>query len=154
GTTAARIERQVAEVDAARPPSPDDLDRPAAAAWLARLDALQTPAWETLMIGAAIAIAFFETAQKAITSAVGDGGADLTNRLHVGLGGNESAEAGVAVQHLADVARANSSVTAALEGRASLEGVRAADAGFAEELDRVIERFGHRAPAELELAND
>src|SRR5204862_4330229 len=153
GTTAARIERQVAEVDATRPSSPDDLTRPAAAAWLARLDALQTPAWESLMIGAAIAIAFFETAQKTITSAVGDAGADLTNRLHVGLGGNESAEAGFAVQHLADVARANSSVTAAIEHRVSIDEVRAADTGFAAELDRVIDRFGHRAPAELELAN-
>jgi len=153
-TTAARIERQIAEVDAAQPSSPDDLDRPAAAAWLARLEALQTPAWETLMIAATIAIALFETTQKAIASAVGEAGADLTNRLHVGLGGNESAEAGIAVQRLADIARASAAVTSALERRASIDEVRVADAGFARELDRVIGRFGHRAPAELELAND
>src|SRR2546423_10377564 len=48
-TTVARIERQLAEVDAARPSLPDDLDRPAAAAWLARLGGLQTPAWGALM---------------------------------------------------------------------------------------------------------
>ena len=153
-TTAARVERQIAEVEAARPSSPDHLDRPAAAAWLERLEALQTPAWESLMIGAAIAIALFEATQKAIVSAIGDAGADLTNRLHVGLGGNESAEAGIAVQHLAASARASAAVTAALEARASLDDVRAADAGFAAELGRVIDRFGHRAPAELELAND
>jgi phosphohistidine swiveling domain-containing protein len=151
-TCAARIERQLADVDRARPDDPDKVSLAEAAAWLDRLEAMQTECWETLMIGAALGAAFHEATEKAVTRFVGEDGRDLTNRLHVGLGGNESAEAGRAVRTLAAAARAEPDVAAAIEASATVEEILAAPA-FAASFGQVISRFGHRAPAELELAN-
>jgi pyruvate,water dikinase len=151
-TCAARIEGQLADVDRARPEDPDKVSLAEAAAWLDRLEALQTQSWETLMIGAALGAAFHEATEKAVTHFVGDDGRDLTNRLHVGLGGIESAEAGRAVRTLAAAARAEPEVAAAIEASAPVEEILAAPA-FAAAFGQVISRFGHRAPAELELAN-
>jgi phosphohistidine swiveling domain-containing protein len=152
GTTAARIDRQLAEIDAARPDDPDKVDLFTAATWLDRLEALQAPCWETLMIGAAIAAAFYEAIEKALNRFVGEGGRDLSNRLHVGLGGNESAESGRAIRTLADAARAEPGVEAAIEAGAPLAEILGAPE-FAVAFGEVIRRFGHRAPAELELSN-
>jgi pyruvate,water dikinase len=105
------------------------------------------------MIGAAVAIAFFESTEKALVRFVGEGGRDLTNRLHVGLGGNESAESGRAIGILAEIARAEPATAAAIESGAGVDEVMATSERFAAELARVVARFGHRAPAELELAN-
>lgn len=149
-----RINDQVDAVHRARPSNPDSVSLHEASAWLARLDALQVPAWETLIIGASIAIAFFESTEKAITKTVGESGRDLTNRLHVGLGGNESAESGLAIRRLAEVARAVPAVHRAVEAGSPIGDIWELDSGFRAELQRVIDRFGHRAPAELELAND
>ena len=151
-TAAARIDQQRAEIHAARPEDPDKVELPEAARWLERLEAMQTACWETLMIGAALGAAFHEATDKAITRFVGDDGRDLTNRLHVGLGGNESAEAGRAVRTLATAARAEPDVAVAIEAGAPVEEILAAPA-FAAAFGEVIARFGHRAPAELELAN-
>jgi phosphohistidine swiveling domain-containing protein len=151
-TCAARIERQLADVDRARPEDPDKVSLAEAAAWLDRLEAMQTECWESLMIGAALGAAFHEATEKAVTRFVGNNGRDLTNRLHVGLGGNESAEAGRAVRTLAAAARAEPEVAAAIEASAPVEEILAAPA-FAASFGEVISRFGHRAPAELELAN-
>jgi phosphohistidine swiveling domain-containing protein len=153
GSCQQRITNQLAAIVAVRPDHPDTLTLAEAHDWLERLEALQEPAWETLMIGTAIAIAFFETAEKAISRAVGEQGSDLTNRLHVGLGGNESAEAGHAIRQLAVIARDNPATRVALETGASLEAVLASSDAFALQLREVVERFGHRAPAELELSN-
>ena len=149
----ARIDAQIAEIEEVRPANPDSVTRGEARAWLARLEALQVPAWETLMIGTAIAMAFFESTEKAISRFAGGDGRDLTNRLHVGLGGNESAESGLAIRSLAELARARPATLAALERHDPVATVAATDADFAAALQRVIVRFGHRAPAELEIAN-
>ena len=86
---------------------------------------------------------------KALAKSVGEDAADLTNRLHVGLGGNETADAGLAVRRLAALARR--------EGLAGLLGDPAEACAkspvFAAAVDEVIAEFGHRGPAELELAN-
>lgn len=149
----ARIESQIAAIEEVRPANPDTVTREEAGQWLARLEGLQVPAWETLMIGAAIAMAFFESAEKVVSRFAGGDGRDLTNRLHVGLGGNESAESGLAIRALAALARTRPATLAALECHDPVAIVAATDSDFAAELQRVIVRFGHRAPAELELSN-
>ncbi|HEY3239432.1 MAG TPA: hypothetical protein VGL92_07710, partial [Acidimicrobiia bacterium] len=96
---AADIERQSARVLAARPPGDlTALSEKELGAWLRRLDDLQVDAWYTLMTGAGLASAFFEIGRKVLAAWAGDTNGDLTNRLHVGLGGNESAESGRAVR--------------------------------------------------------
>lgn len=149
---AKRIDSQIRQVDQARPASPDRVDLEEAAAWLRRLERLQIPAWESLMQGAAIGIAMFESTERMITRLVGDSGSDLTNRLHVGLGGNESAESALALRRLADVARSER-VDRAIGDGASVADVTGSNPAFAAEFAAVIERFGYRAPAELELRN-
>ena len=104
------------------------------------------------MIASAIAAAFYEAIEKALNSFIGEGGRDLSNRLHVGLGGNESAESGRAIRTLADAARAEPGVADAIEAGAPLSEILSAP-GFAVAFGEVIRRFGHRAPAELELSN-
>ncbi|MGH9038401.1 MAG: hypothetical protein ACRD0O_21810, partial [Acidimicrobiia bacterium] len=150
---AADIEHQCARVLAARP-SGDlaALSEAELGAWLRRLDDLQVDAWYTLMKGAGLAGAFFEIARKLLAAWAGDTNGDLTNRLHVGLGGNESAESGRAVRHLAGVVR-KEGAAAALDEPDPGAALRAASPVCAAELDSVIARFGHRGPAELELAN-
>jgi pyruvate,water dikinase len=142
---AARIDAQIADIERRRPPAPDRISEAEAAAWLDRLEEINVDCWETLMIGAGIAIALFDATVKAVTKAIGEDGADLTNRLHVGLGGNESAESGKAVARLATIARAEQGVP--------LDELRTASHAFATAFDDVLARYGHRAPAELELAN-
>jgi pyruvate,water dikinase len=144
-----RLVDQRRAVTDARPAAVDDLTPAEASAWLARLDALQVECWETLMAGAMFGGIFFETVAKALAKSVGEDAADLTNRLHVGLGGNETADAGLAVRRLAALARR--------EGLAGLLGDPAEACAkspvFAAAVDEVIAEFGHRGPAELELAN-
>jgi phosphohistidine swiveling domain-containing protein len=82
----------------------------------------------------------------------GDTTGDLCNRLHVALGGNESAEAGRAVRRLAALVRGDG-VASALEGDDPVGDLRRASPAAAAALDDLIARFGHRAQAELELAN-
>ncbi|MGH8992133.1 MAG: PEP-utilizing enzyme [Acidimicrobiia bacterium] len=153
GDTAANIERQSARVLAARPRgdlatlTEADLD-----AWLRRLDDIQVDCWYTLMTGAGLASASFEVVRKLLAAQAGDGNGDLTNRLHVGLGGNESAESGKAVRQLAAVVR-REGVAEALDKPEPEAALRAASPAAAAELDSVLARYGHRGPAELELAN-
>ena len=142
---AARIDGQIADIIRRRPPSTDNVNEAEAAAWLDRLEEISVDCWESLMIGAGIAIALFDATVKAVTKAIGENGADLTNRLHVGLGGNESAEAAKAVARLAHIARAEQGVP--------LDELRSSSHAFATAFDEVLARYGHRAPAELELAN-
>ena len=153
GRVAADVDRRRAEIVAARPagwagPLPDA----ELAAWLDRLDALQVDAWVTLMTGAGLGSGFFETVRKMLAAWAGDTSGDLCNRLHVALGGNESAEAGRAVRRVADVVR-REGAEAALEGDDPVGDLRRASPAAAAALDDLIARFGHRAPAELELAN-
>ncbi len=154
GGTAANIGRQSARVAAARPPEGDlsALTEAELGAWLRRLDDLQVDCWYTLMTGAGLASASFEVVRKLLAAWAGDANGDLTNRLHVGLGGNESAESGRAVRRLADVVR-REGAGAALEEDDPEAALRAASPAAAAELDSVLFRFGHRGPAELELAN-
>jgi pyruvate,water dikinase len=122
------------------------------AAWLDRLDGLQVDSWVTLMTGAGLGSGFFETVRKMLAAWAGDTTGDLCNRLHVALGGNESAEAGRAVRQLAETVR-REGAESALEGDDPVGDLRRASPTAAAALDELIARFGHRAPAELELSN-
>ncbi|HKN90693.1 MAG TPA: hypothetical protein VJ622_10450, partial [Acidimicrobiia bacterium] len=153
GGVAADIDRRKAAVLAARPAGqPDALSEAELAAWLDRLDDLQVDSWVTLMAGAGLGSGFFETVRKMLVAWAGDATGDLCNRLHVALGGNESAEAGRAVRALAAFVR-REGVESALEGDDPVGDLRRASPAAATALDDLIARFGHRAPAELELAN-
>lgn len=150
---AADVERRKAEILAARPNTPhESLTDEQLAAWLDRLDSLQVDSWVSLMAGAGLGSGFFETTRKLLAAWAGDTTGDLCNRLHVALGGNESAEAGRAVRRLADVVR-REGAEAALEGDDPVGDLRRASPAAAAALDELIARFGHRAPAELELSN-
>lgn len=153
GGVAAEVERRTGEIRAARPGG-DAAALPDAdlAAWLDRLDALQVDSWVILMTGAGLGSGFFETVRKMLVAWAGDATGDLCNRLHVALGGNESAEAGRAVRQLAEVVR-REGVESALEGDDPAGDLRRASPAAAAALDDLLARFGHRAPAELELAN-
>jgi hypothetical protein len=111
-TARERFAAQAAEVRALRPAGvPGERE---CLAWLLGLESLMTAAWESLMIGPGIASATFEVSEKVIAKATGRPAADLNNRLHVGLGGNESAEAGRMVGRLATLARANPALAEAV----------------------------------------
>lgn len=153
GAVAGDVERRRAEIIAARPESPhDSLRDQELAAWLDRLDNLQVDSWVTLMAGAGLGSGFFETTRKMLAAWAGDTTGDLCNRLHVALGGNESAEAGRAVRQLADIVR-QEGADSALDGDDPVGDLRRASPAAAAALDDLIARFGHRAPAELELSN-
>jgi phosphohistidine swiveling domain-containing protein len=129
----AEIERLCAAATGARGSAAESL------AWLQRLDALQVRCWSCLPVGSALASAYYGDVVTRLTPLVGERAPELANRLHVGLGGNETAEVGTAIRRLSARVRA--------------------DAGLAERLVEdpvfraVIERFGYRAAAELELSN-
>ena len=149
----AEVARQRSAIVAARPEGAGPgLTDSELAAWLDRLDGLQVECWVSLMTGAGLGSGFFETARKMLAAWAGDTTGDLCNRLHVALGGNESAEAGRAVRDLAAVVR-REGAESALEGDDPVGDLRRASPTAAAALDDLIARFGHRAPAELELAN-
>jgi phosphohistidine swiveling domain-containing protein len=153
GGVAADVERRRAAIVAARPAGPPGaLSDEELAAWLDRLDDLQVDSWVTLMTGAGLGSGFFETVRKMLAAWAGDTTGDLCNRLHVALGGNESAEAGRAVRRLAEIVR-REGAESALEGDDPVGDLRRASPAAASALDDLIARFGHRAPAELELSN-
>ena len=149
----ALVERQKQAIVAARPAGDlTGLSDADLAGWLDRLDDLQVECWVTLMIGAAFASGFFEAVRKMLAAWAGDTTGDLCNRLHVALGGNESAEVGRSVRRLADLVR-REGAESALEGDDPVGDLRRTSSAAAAALDDLIARFGHRAPAELELAN-
>jgi pyruvate,water dikinase len=153
GGVAAEVERRKAAIVAARPAGPHgSLSDAELASWLDRLDGLQVDSWVTLMTGAGLGSGFFETVRKMLAAWADDTTGDLCNRLHVALGGNESAEAGRAVRQLAETVR-REGAAAALEGDDPVGDLRRASPAAAAALDDLITRFGHRAPAELELSN-
>jgi phosphohistidine swiveling domain-containing protein len=153
GGVPAVVEAQRKAILAARPPGDQTtLSDSDLAAWLDRLDDLQVDCWVTLMTGAGLASGFFEAVRKMLVAWAGDTTGDLCNRLHVALGGNESAEAGRAVRRLAETVRGEGAESA-LEGDDPVGDLRRTSPAAAAALDDLIARFGHRAPAELELAN-
>jgi len=150
---AAEVDERKASILAARPAGdPGALSDDDLAAWLGRLDDLQVDSWVTLMTGAGLGSGFFETVRRMLAAWAGDTTGDLCNRLHVALGGNESAEAGRAVRRLAETVR-EEGAEAALEGDDPVGDLRRASPAASVALDDLIARFGHRAPAELELSN-
>jgi len=149
-TASERFAAQAAAIRAMRPVgTPTERE---CLAWLLRLESMMTPAWESLMIGPGIASATFEVCEKVIAKVTGRPAADLNNRLHVGLGGNESAEAGRLVGRLATLARANAALAEAVGAGAPVSVIRELDPVFGRELDAGMERFGFHAAPELELA--
>jgi pyruvate,water dikinase len=128
----AALQHQITVMRPAREP-----DLTGCADWLDRLDALQVPSWSCLPVGSALASAYFGDLVKKLTKKVGPRAPELANALHIGLGGNQTAEIGVYVR--AEAARLREHPDLDLER----------DPGFR----AAIERFGHRAAAELELAN-
>ena len=149
-TARERFAAQAAQVRALRPAgAPSERE---CLAWLLGLESMMTAAWESLMIGPGIASATFEVSEKVIAKATGRPAADLNNRLHVGLGGNESAEAGRMVGRLAALARANPAVAEAVAADAPVARIRELDPAFGRELAAGLERFGFHTAPELELA--
>jgi phosphohistidine swiveling domain-containing protein len=149
----AEVDRRRAAILATRPAGAlGELSDAGLAAWLDRLDGLQVESWVTLMTGAGLGSGFFETVRKMLVAWAGDTTGDLCNRLHVALGGNESAEAGRAVRQLAEVVR-REGVEDSLEGDDPVGDLRRASPVAAAALDDLLARYGHRAPAELELSN-
>lgn len=146
------IRRATARIRRARPALTDDLTESDLRKWLSRLDAIHTDAWCVTMAAGGLTSGSYETARRMLAEAAEDQNGDLLNRLHVGIGGNESAQAARAVRRLAGLARGEPSVLAALEEPDPLDAVRKASAAFAAEFDAVLDRFGYRAPAELELS--
>lgn len=149
----ARLASQVALIEALRPP-PGPVSDGACLGWLGGLEAIQVEVWESLMQGAGISSGFFEACRKALAKLADDRAGDLNNRLHVGLGGNQSAEAGRAVRQLAQAAGQDPAARRTLEAGGDAAGAGRASPVFAAQLDEVIRRYGYRAAAELELAND
>lgn len=146
----ARFDRQIEEIRAQRP-SDRVADERACLSWILRLEALTTRAWESLMIGPGIASATFDICQKTISRAIGSDAEDLTNRLHSGLGTNESAESGRLVCRLAEVARTSNELHAAVLA-GDVATLREEYPKFARMLDAGLERFGFHTAPELELA--
>lgn len=150
---AARINREHERVLMARPAGAlRALDDAALLSWWKRLDAISVDSWIPLMLGAGLSAAYFEIVRKMLASMASDSDGDLNNRLHVGLGGNESAESAHVVASLAGIARQDQAVRSALEGDDPENAARAANPQFAEALDAFLERFGYRGVFELELA--
>jgi pyruvate,water dikinase len=150
-TAQRRFTDQVAEIRALRPASerPDERE---CLAWLLRLESVTIAAWESLMIGPGIASATFQLCEKVLGRATGQPSADLTNRLHVGLGGNESAEAGRLVGRLARLANQAPALVEALAAGRSAPQIRGLNPAFDRELAVGLARFGHHTAPELELA--
>ena len=137
-----RIDRLTAKIRAARPAA----SQPSLAEcreWLARLDDSQIESWWVLTVAAMLVAAHFEVIVKLLARWAGDETGELTNRLHVNLGGNESAEAGRAVGRLARIAQ---------EEGGPVSNVADAGPRFAAAFAEAIARFGHRGPRELELS--
>jgi pyruvate,water dikinase len=150
-TAKARFAGEITTIRGLRPAS-GTADERECLAWLLRLESVTTAAWESLMIGPGIASATFDVCEKVIAKATGRPAGDLTNRLHVGLGGNESAEAGRLVGRLAALARTNPALADALRAGCDAAAAGELDAGFGSELRRGLQRFGHHTAPELELA--
>ncbi|HEY3713354.1 MAG TPA: PEP-utilizing enzyme [Jatrophihabitantaceae bacterium] len=144
-----RIEAQLATIRGLRR-DPARLDERECRRWIDDLEAVHSAAWETLLIGAGIAGTAFTFTTRLLGWATRGRAGDLANRLHVGIGNNESAEMGHTVRRLAEHARSHAAVGAAL-GR-PVDEVLATDASFAELFAAALERFGFHTAPELELA--
>ena len=113
----------------------------------------RSTAGSRLMTGAGLASGFFEAVRKMLAAWAGDTTGDLCNRLHVALGGNESAEAGRAVRQLAEIVRREKAPKPRWRATTPSATCAGPSPVAAAALDDLIDRFGHRAPAELELSN-
>jgi phosphohistidine swiveling domain-containing protein len=150
-TASDRFAAEVAALKRMRPAT-DAPDERECLEWLARIEAVMTDAVESLMIGAGVASATFDSCEKVLTLAIGEPATDLTNRLHSGLGGNDSADAARFVARLADLARTRPAVAEAVTRGGDLSEVRALDAGFAREVTDGLDRFGCQTAPALELS--
>jgi pyruvate,water dikinase len=146
-----RIDDQLAAIRAMRR-DPAGLTEAELLAWTLELEAIHAPAWHTLLIGAGIAGTAFTFTSTLLRWATGAPAGDLANRLHVGVGNNESAEMGHTVRRLADRAKSRPDVAALVAAGASLAEVSAADPSLGRLLDAALERFGFHTSPELELA--
>jgi len=145
-----RIESEIAHIRALRR-QPDKLGLPEALGWVNDLEAITPDAWETLIIGAGIAGTMFGSTSRLIARATGRPQSDLVNRLHTGLGGNESAEMGMAVKRLANAARSRPDLIAALRTSMAPEDLATLQPNFMALVADELERFGFHTAPELEL---
>ncbi len=143
------IGRVRARVAASRPaaaePSGDQL-----ADWLERLFDVAGDAWVLPMIGGSLASSSLDMVRGQLRGDASER-TDLCNRLHTGIGGNESAEAGLAARELARVAR-DEGLADELAAGGTAERLAASSPRFSAELERAIARFGYRGVSELELS--
>ena len=145
-----RVERVRAQVEASRPaatePSNEEL-----AAWLGRLFECASEAWILPMIGGTLASASLDAVRSQLGGSDSER-TDLCNRLHTGIGGNESAEAGLVASNLARAAKEDKGLVEKLEGGAKAAEIEGASARFDREFKTALERFGYRAVSELEVS--
>jgi pyruvate,water dikinase len=144
-----RIDSEIARIRSLR--RPPDIDLDGALAWVRQLEAVTPSAWETLILGAGIAGTVFGVTSRLIARATGTAPADLVNRLHTGLGGNESAEVGLAVRRLAEAGQRDPELAAALQSSAPLEQLAAIAPDFVAMFTAALERFGFHTAPELEV---
>ncbi len=146
-----RIDNQRAAIRGMRR-DPAGLDELGSLRWIEDLETIHAAAWQTLMIGAGIAGTAFTVTTTLVRWATAGPPGDLVNRLHVGVGNNESAEMAHMVRRLADAAQQNPALGVAITRGADLPEIRSLDAGFAASFDAALERFGFHTAPELELA--
>lgn len=120
--------------------------------WLTELDRVHVAAWMPVMWAANVSAVYYEMVRRMLISWLGEvDGPELTNGLHTAVGGNESADAGRAVQELARLA-VREGIAESIVGGAPYEELSAASPAFALAHSVLIDRFGHRAPNEFELS--
>jgi phosphohistidine swiveling domain-containing protein len=146
-----RIDRQLAAIRGMRRESAEPTEADLAG-WIDDLEAIHPAAWQTLLIGAGIAGTSFTVTSTLLRWATHGTAGDLANRLHVGVGGNESAEMGHLMRRLAAHANARPALATALTDGAGPGRLRELDGDFGALLDQALERFGFHAAPELELA--
>jgi phosphohistidine swiveling domain-containing protein len=145
-----RINRQTAVIRGLRR---DDgtLGLVEAGEWVQDLEAITAPAWETLMLGAGIAGTVFGATVRLVGRVTGGPADDLVNRLHTGIGGNETAEVASAIRLLATTARQEPTLREALGAETPMEDLRDLSPEFVALVDVTLDRFGFHTAPELEL---
>ncbi len=147
------IEKLYNSVASLRPSGPlAELDGAMLDEWLTGLDALHADCFALLVEGANVASLAYAKAGAALTAAGLDPDGSLLTGLHIGLGGNDSADMGSAVVELARAGEAEPEALAGLIATGGVVTEAANGAGpFIKQYLAFMERYGHRGPGELML---